>query len=181
MKKLIFFVLICFNLSASAQVFVKTLFYLFPATSSIASVSFGMEIKHKHLGYEYMINSFSAGGDGPSFRSTTMQFSIKYYFFSPDSSRFKFYTAAIVNYKDMRFSDELALTADGSNIIFAKGIGYGILLGNNLDFGRHFGLDSGISLYYLSTDNNYQFKSYYLSQLCSKFHLGVKFLFYIRI
>lgn len=181
MKHLCLFVFVFFGLTASAQVFIKAAAILIPASTSLASASFGMEFKYKHLGYEYMFNTYSAGGDGPSFSRSTFQLAVKYYFISPDSSSFKFYTAAFVHYKTMQASDELPVTADGRNYLTAKGIGYGILLGNNLDLSRHIGFDSGISLFYLSTDNNYQFKSFYFGQLCSKFHVGVRLLFYIRI
>ena len=181
MKKLLVFIFVCFGLTSSAQVFIKTAAFLFPATSSLASVSFGLEIKHKHVGYEYLFNTYSAGGDGPSFSRSTFQIAVKYYFISSDSSRFKFYTAALLHYKSMKASDELPVTADGRNVLTAKGIGYGFLLGNNLDVSRHIGFDSGISIFYLSTDNNYQFRSFPFNQLCSKFHIGVKLLLYIRL
>ena len=63
----------------------------------------------------------------------------------------------------------------------AKGIGYGILLGNNLDLGKQIGIELGISLFYLSTDYNIYFKDFFSNYSNSKFRVGLRLLLYLKI
>ncbi len=182
MKKILILFFICSALSVSSQVLLKGAGYVFlPSTaSSVLSLSIGAEYKHRQFGYEYMFNAYNMGVDGTDYGRNTHQLAVKLYLTNTDSSWFNIYAAAFVHYKDMKVVSGYYFQGNRYRNS-AKGIGYGVLLGNNLDLGKRIGIESGISLFYLSTNRNIYFRDSSSNYSNSKLRVVLRLLLYIKM
>ncbi|NVN95356.1 MAG: hypothetical protein HXX18_08750 [Bacteroidetes bacterium] len=183
MKKLFLFLFIFSTFTASAQVFVKGIAYITPFQIDgkiYSSVSFGIEYKKRHLGVEYLFSKYYSQHDGPSLNIYTQQLALKYYINKPDA-KFKLYTSAFIHFKNLTAQAYEPIPEFNGNTKSVKGIGYGVLLGNTFDLGKHFGVESGLSIYYLSINDNFQFQGGWFDELKSNYHVGLRFLLYFKM
>lgn len=184
MKKALLIIFVLFSLNSYSQLSLKAMGYLFYFDYRLASsAACGIEYQHKQFGYEYKYQTYCNDGS-TSFEYNLHQLTLKYYFKQRNemTPRYKFYSAAFVLYKDMTALEDMEIQDYGSRAD-AKGLGLGLMLGDNLSLGKHMGIDLGLYSYYQFTNQGTKFKNSgsTFSHLSSDIKWGLRFLLFYKI
>lgn len=207
MKKLFICLFLLCALTSNAQVSLKGSVFLVPFIIGdyfITSATIGSEYKIKRLGIEYIFNKYSQEADR-SFSYSMHQVSLKYYIINKADSFYtmystitqdstaerihtnrpvRIYISPFIHFKNIKAEEDDPYNPPEYNHQSANGTGYGILIGGTKDFTKHFGIEVGSYIYYLSVGKIYPVdvdKKHISSFLGNHYRLGLRIFLYFKL